>query len=409
MKFLGGMYAVALPTQEYAVLYPGSHIESIWGRIDLPGFDILEFDITAHDGGKLAGKAQSDDPAKWGTWLWRAKNRHWERVSAFAHGTYPAIFANDGTLVIADPAQHGSQGFRYVAEDGRLVSGDDTLNHQRRVAREHGITGLWNYTFLGGVWFGQGETGCDVIIDGVRRRLLDGDTHFIRVKHIGGAWGVGMTLLAQREAHTFRLTRAELSMLPTLPPITSIPVPPTPIPVIQPPKPEPLPVSIPNLSYVVRAVSDAHPHLISQNTAETVKELYWRCVWALHKEDPNFGFLSKNAGENHHVIAGHRVAVDAVAYRGSDEVVDFIGSAGDGPGTGSIGWGIDERRPSNLWIQPVAYPGEAVPIPGPVPPIPGPQPAPDTELAKRVHDLTRRVERMEQAGFVRLGDLIYRP
>jgi hypothetical protein len=119
-------------------------------------------------------------------------------------------------------------------------------------------------------------------------------------------------------------------------------------------------VSIPDRKDVLDAINAEFPHLIAMNTPATVKEFYWRGGWALFQADPKFGFLSKSAGENGHDINGQRVSVDAFAYKGSDEVVDAIGSAGDGPGTGSVTWGIDERRPSNVWVQPTPFPGSVV-------------------------------------------------
>jgi hypothetical protein len=127
--------------------------------------------------------------------------------------------------------------------------------------------------------------------------------------------------------------------------------------------PEPEAVSIPNHFAIVQRVHAENPQLIAINSKETVKEFYWRAAWALHQHDPNWGMLTKSDAENHQVIEGLRVSVDAVAYKNEKPIVDILSSAGDGPGTGGITWGIDEdRRETNLWIQPPPF---NTPVDGP--------------------------------------------
>jgi hypothetical protein len=116
-----------------------------------------------------------------------------------------------------------------------------------------------------------------------------------------------------------------------------------------------LAAQVPDHFAIVERVDRAHPQLIAQNTRESVTEFMRIVVPELAKVDPNWGYLSKSTGENGIEIPGFgRVSIDAVAYRGVRTIVDIISSAGDGPGTGRIGWGpTDERRDSNLWV-PVA-------------------------------------------------------
>jgi hypothetical protein len=137
-------------------------------------------------------------------------------------------------------------------------------------------------------------------------------------------------------------------------------------------------MAIPDHSKIVRAVSNQFPHLLAANTRESITELLWRSLTALADHDSRWGFLSKSEGENHTVIAGQRVALDAGAYRDERASVDFFGSAGDGPGKGSLSWGVDEhRRESNKWLPVVPFNGE------PAKPIePKPQPAPAVTRAE---------------------------
>jgi hypothetical protein len=170
----------------------------------------------------------------------------------------------------------------------------------------------------------------------------------------GAPWGV-------------RLGIVELSDFKA--PVTA---PPPPVVVPQPPAPKPEPpkeptVQIPDHFDTLQAVSDAHPHLLAANSRESMTELLWRAAVALHARDANWGLLSKSAGENHTVIAGQRVAVDALAYGNSDEIVDIFRAAYDGPGQGGLTWGIDERRPSNTRVTPPTFPGAPVPEPKPEP------------------------------------------
>jgi hypothetical protein len=138
-------------------------------------------------------------------------------------------------------------------------------------------------------------------------------------------------------------------------------------------------VQIPNLSRVVHGVSGEHPHLLAENSRESMTELLWRVADELHRfHDERFGLLSKSEGENHTEIGGIMVAVDALAYQGSDQVVDIFANAYDGRGTGGLTWGPDERRPSNKWVKPPLFAGG-----GRVPaddPADDPEPKPEPEI-----------------------------
>lgn len=207
----GAQFSVQLPSGEFAELLSGQHIGTHLGPIPLPGFDVLFLAITNADGFKIAGQAASLIA---GTWEWA--RGEWRHVSPEAPGVYPVLYDERGSLHIAGHAQ-GSQGWRYLAEDGDLVSGDATLNAPRW--NDAGRTPrvdppLWEFAYLGGVFIGQGEGGCDVLIDGTRRRLLDGDTRFIRVSYDGTRWGVGLTRLHERDGWRWTLTREDLLALP---------------------------------------------------------------------------------------------------------------------------------------------------------------------------------------------------
>lgn len=141
----------------------------------------------------------------------------------------------------------------------------------------------------------------------------------------------------------------EITVAPTRPPVTK---PPNTVPA---PNEEPKSImSIPNLVHIVRQVDAAHPHLLRENSPESCTEFLWRAAEALTKVDSGFGLLTKSAGEKHTVIDGHLVSIDAVAYRKdgviSNQVVDIISAAHDGPRSGGVAWGVAERRDSNKWL-----------------------------------------------------------
>jgi hypothetical protein len=168
-----------------------------------------------------------------------------------------------------------------------------------------------------------------------------------------------------------------------------------------PQEPEEPTVSIPDHSYVVREVNDAHPHLLQKNDHDSIKEFYWRAVWALRMRDPRWGMLGKEGGGKHQVIEGAgKVAEDAVAYKDAVPVVDIITNA-NGVGPAGVAWQVTElRRDSDKWVQPPPFPAGGV-TPKPAEPKP---PAKDldaeilADLAFEIMALSKRVEAAEQSA-----------
>ena len=335
-RFPGALSAVALPSGEWAVVFPGSHIQSHLGPIEPPRghsgpFDVLYLDITNAGGFKIAGQAQQEpnSPDR-GTWMW--ENGQWRQVSTEAPGTYPVMFDTNGQLHIATPEQNGSQGWRYVDANGALITGDDTLNSQRRIGVALGLADIWEYSDLGGVVIGQGETGCDVIAGGARRRLEDGDTHFIRVRHADGKWAVAMSKLAQDEACIGWFTLEELAALPLVnqptPPVHVDPVTPHVTP-LTPEQPEPVHMpQIPNQSATVARVRAKYPTPLGDSHAA--------CLLELAREiGQGAGLLRKDSGTNILLPDGTRVAQDIIVFPDGDGF-DCLGS---GETTADPQWG----------------------------------------------------------------------
>jgi hypothetical protein len=233
-----------------------------------------------------------------------------------------------------------------------------------------------------------------VVHGGQRTVVYEGLAYEPHVIEVAGGW-----VAAARTSKGALLLRLALPFAPDVPP----PAPPPPPP---PPTPEKPRVQIPDHFDTLLAVSAAHPHLLAENSRASMTELLWRAAYALQSRDPNWGLLSKSAGENHTEIPGAgRVAVDALAYGASDEIVDIFRAAYDGPGTGGLTWSIDHRRPSNVRVSVPAPPG-VVPKPTEPPPPPAPQPPPvDSGLRTALElifaqlaNLGRRVEGLEGAA-----------
>jgi hypothetical protein len=168
-----------------------------------------------------------------------------------------------------------------------------------------------------------------------------------------------------------------------------------PQPPLQSPDPEP-PVSIPDHSHVVRAINDAHPHLLQKNDHDSVKEFYWRAAWALHVHDERWGMLSKSGGETGHEIDGAgRVAEDAVAYKDAVPILDIIAGANNPPHAGKATWQVvEQRRESNKWVQPPQF-GAVTPKPEEPKPEP---PKPTEDWGAKIAALSQRVEAAEQSA-----------
>lgn len=228
-----GIYGNSLPSGEWVNLGNDS-IDSHLGPISLPGEDVLHLVITKVGGFKIAGQGHQTGAA----WLWEQSTSQWRECGP-TFGIYSCIFDANGNLVVSTQAQ-GGQGYRYVDDNGNLVTGDDSLNQDRRVAVENGIKAIWEFTVLGGVSIGQGESGCHVLIDNTRRMLVDGPTHFIQVHRQGDKYSIALTMLGKGTVVFFEATKDELRALPLVSTTPPVVIPPKPIdPPKEPTKPMP--------------------------------------------------------------------------------------------------------------------------------------------------------------------------
>ena len=217
--FSGGWYADCLPSGPYVVLIEGSHLDTDLGRVDFlagAAIDTYEplFVRLSDDGRAFAGQSHFHTS----TVEYTAAG--WRRINKEAIGVSPIIYDQANQLRISD-GSIGSQGWRYVAVDGELITGDATY------APGPGFT-LYEWTDLSRngdtVIIGQGpEDGCHVWDGTAHRVLATGHSRFVRAHRVGdhvsvAIWRTGAPTLL------IWATVDELRALPVAPVVVPPPV-----------------------------------------------------------------------------------------------------------------------------------------------------------------------------------------
>lgn len=116
--------------------------------------------------GKFAGSSQINNHA----WEW---NNNWND-KGINEGLHAVIYQANGELLVVretSEAPTGALGWRYVDDDGNLVSAVDSINPDAKIAKQYGIKDLWEYTYHEGIAVGQGQNGIYVVIGNKRARL----------------------------------------------------------------------------------------------------------------------------------------------------------------------------------------------------------------------------------------------
>jgi hypothetical protein len=364
----GGSYVDAHPSGVFAVLYPGSHLQSHLGRIDLPpGDEPLYHRITTVGGFRIAGQAHASlRTLEWiaGSWIDRPQ----------ACGVSPVIYDRSGVLHISD-CSVGSQGYRYVDPDNRIHSGDETYGSP---------FGLSEWSAYGGLFIGQGHDGGGVLVyDGSVLRVLEsGDGRFVRVQGEGEA--VAVSFVRPDGAVIVQTTLAELRALP----VRAVPSPvPVPVPVPH-PIPEP-PMSLPDPSAVKAALDRARqpfPPIVGNVEMGAILN-------TVAGQFPNMGMHRKD-GQAIQPGTGIGISHDVLRYLppGDDFGwwADVLGATGAGLATPlAPSWlrSSDDRR---SFVPPTAV-NAPPPSPGPIPPTTTPS-TPPGDLS----DILRRLAALEQ-------------
>lgn len=194
LDLAGAFYCDATVGGAFCALRWDLHIQTSTGTIPLPGENVLFLRLSRS--GQIAGQAHVTGKAL----LWNGSV--WNNAGT-THGVSPCVFDAAGNLVVATLAQ-GSQGYRYCASDGRLVTGDETYADPARQ--------IWEYTTYGDVTIGQGNTGCLTISPYGRRMLALGDCRFVRFSREGNRCAVAM--VRPGVATFFWFDVSELASLP---------------------------------------------------------------------------------------------------------------------------------------------------------------------------------------------------
>lgn len=155
-----------------------------------------------------------------------------------SYGVNPVIWA--GQQLVHNTVQLGSQGLRYVAPNGDVISGDNTVNAGTQWARACGIIGpLWEWSHFDGLSIGQGDTGCIAEWQGKRYVLSLGEVYFIRVRRKLSSVCAYIVKPGYAEALWFDVSELGSAELPLEHPEPVPPKPQEPPPQPEPPKPEP--------------------------------------------------------------------------------------------------------------------------------------------------------------------------
>ena len=268
-----GSYCEALPSGEYAVLYANHYVETHQGAVTLPPEGSpLYLRITNVPSFQMCGQASN----AYGTLHWQ--NGAWSLDPRIAHGVSGAIFEADGTLRIMEPAPgQSSQGYRFVDEGGAVWLGDATYGP---------FNGLNEWSEYRDLYVGQGNQGGGVMVwDGAALRVLEtGDCRFIRVR--GSGEHVAISYWKQDEgAVIVQTTLSELRALPVRETANTSPPVSTPPPIVVPPKPEPVPVSIPNQLATVQAIRAKYPTPLGDQHGAFLMEVAKACGGKLFRKD----------------------------------------------------------------------------------------------------------------------------
>jgi hypothetical protein len=318
-------------------LVPESHLVFNSQRVDLPNGQNLLFPRLSPDGSRFAGIGHQDGKC----WEWTGQ---WNDMGP-THGTQSVIYDATGVLhVVRGPGEHpGSQGWRYVAEDGRLIASWETYDPTTPLAQQFGVTHLWEWTACGDVIFGQGgdEGGLQALVAG-RRVLLDtGDCRFIHPYREGDRFAAAYVRAGESEFH--EITRAELDQLPTFEIPSEPPIDPPPSPE-EPAVPDSL-LPLVEQVFARRLGSLSRPATVDE-CAAVMNEVAW-----LARAD-GWG-LSKKPGGNHGTQprTDIPIAYDILQHKPSDTLWDALGPSEDP----TPKWGEAEPHhdPNRPWIAPV--------------------------------------------------------
>ena len=284
---------------DYVALVRDSHLQTSRGTVPLPGENVLYVRAAVDGFGilKLCGVGHQSDQA-WEYPAWQPRG--------LAHGVSACIFDHTGTLRIATRAQ-GSQGYRYINDQGQPVTGDDTYNSQTALAQSYGLTELWEWTKQGDLYAGQNSKDECILVcpagttysphlpmaeqlaraASMERRVLEpGACRFIRFVRVGSVCAVALWKPQENCAVLFWFTVDEIATLP----LESTPPPDPDNPPTNPTDPEPS-MQLPDAIFAtLKAVRPKYPTPLGQLGAALLNEVAW-----IHRAE-GWGIEAKTGG-----------------------------------------------------------------------------------------------------------------
>jgi hypothetical protein len=302
LEVVGGWYGEALPSGEYAVAVPSQNkLVSHAGDIPFGPESPLFVRVTNAGGFKLAGQGQDTGrTVEWGGGFWNTK--------PVACGVSPVIYDSFGVLHISD-CSIGSQGWRYVADDGTLVTGDQSFSSP--------VFHLYEFTTHGDITIGQGGDGGAIAVTPQGRFVLEpGYTVFIRYNRVGDRLAVTIVKLHEGKTVLLWLDAGDVATFPREAP-APVPVPkPVPVPVPA-PEPKPMPVkTVPmpaRIPAIVQALYAQHVDLAEGDDDQRRALQMLICEQARFELGPAYG--AKKSAE------GHPSSKDSIAYMAPDGVL----------------------------------------------------------------------------------------
>jgi hypothetical protein len=310
LEVAAGWYGEALPSGEYAVAVPSQKkLVSHVGDIPFGPESPLFVRVTNAGGFKLAGQGQDTGrTVEWGGGFWNTK--------PVACGVSPVIYDSFGVLHISD-CSIGSQGWRYVADDGTLVTGDQSFSSP--------IFHLYEFTTHGDITIGQGGDGGAIAVTPQGRFVLEpGYTVFIRYNRVGDRLAVTIVKLLEGKTVLLWLDAGDVATFPREAP-APVPVPkpvPVPVPV---PEPKPMPSQHADQTAAIAAIRAKYPTPLAATHPAFLIEVAKALGVLLFKKD----------GGSHVTLPnGVNVSQDIIVYP-DREGFDILG---DGEGAAIPSW-----------------------------------------------------------------------
>lgn len=391
----GHVYGDVLPSGEFVATQIGSDKITIGGVgvLDAP-FPQPMFNRIIKADGRLKIASKSHSPGN--IWTWDAG---WTSTPYDSSGVQGHAWNPDGTLVFIRPAaDQESQGLRYFdpsvpAHLGNLdilkktpgwVTGSPSYGPDSSLAHYLGVSRLFEWTKLGDVAVGQGESGGAVIQYRAKHYVIEpGDCRFIQFKRAGSLLAIAITKLLEQSVVFYWLDVGEIETLPlyeeTPPPL---------------PDPEPDPTSMKTPQALIDLLIDS-----GREIDKRYPGLRQASIEAWRDKTAYLGFTRDSRIGKKRNPSG-RISPNAFGLKLSDGSLTAVDIVRDNPGVNE--WRgepeiYEDVQHDQQWIQPEPVeidPGTQQPD-DPKDPLPDPVECKCDEMKERLDALEARIAVLE--------------